>query len=239
MITYYSELKDIKSIINPIIDNSCYMRSSGFFNDGDSFITKKLYNKGRIFCNNSSKLFDIKKGYIKLILSFPHNIKNGVLDLTKYSNNKYMIWAVNMGILDFGKDGIGAFFTKDGIEFSIKTSGGSYYILDKYTNINSNTFFEIDFVWDSEGIQAVDSEPSLLIRVNQENVVGGFVPIIDDNLINSSFYSEIGQNEPEVNSSFYNYELSILENSYNYNNLECSLKTVIISNTSNFFEEIS
>jgi hypothetical protein len=237
MITYYSELKDIKSIINPIIDNFCCMRSSGFFNDGDSFITKKLYNKGRIFCEDSSSLFGIKKGYIKLNVSFPYNIKRGVIDVAKFSENKYMIWAVNMGLLDFGKDGIGAFFTKDGIQFSIKTSGGNYYVLDEYTNIESNTFFDIDFIWDSDGIKAVDSEPNLLIRINQENVVGGFVPIIDDNQINSSFYIDIGQDEPDVNSSFYNYELSILENSQNYNNLECSLKSIVIANDSYFFEE--
>ena len=64
------------------------------------------------------------------------------------------------------------------------------------------------------------------------------MPIIDDNQINSSFYIDIGQDEPDVNSSFYNYELSILENSKNYNNLECSLKSIVIANDSYFFEEV-
>jgi len=239
MITYYSDTKDLKSIHNPLIDNSASMRYSGFFdvvkNDQTQYfgtsLKKTLHNQGRIFCDDASKLFSITEGYINLILSFPSTINNGVLSSVKFSNDEFMLWAVNMGQNDIGTPGIGAFLTKNGIEFRVKTSGGEYSLIDDSTLIFADTFFEIEFLWRSAGIEEIEVNPTMAIRVNKEGVVGSVVPIINDAVSNSTFYSAIGQSAPPSTNVFSDVQFQILDNQFNLNNLSCSVSRIIISDS--------
>jgi hypothetical protein len=67
MITYYSDIRNLNSIHNPMMDNGVEMRHSGFFetvkNDQTPYfgtsLRKTLHSQGRIFCDDASKLFDI------------------------------------------------------------------------------------------------------------------------------------------------------------------------------------
>lgn len=239
MITYYSDLKDLKSINNPLINNGVGMRHSGFFeierNDQIPYfgtsIKKTLHNQGRIFCNDSSKLFSISKGYVDLTLSFPYNINDGVLFNVKFSDKEYMLWSVNMGQLDIHSSGIGVFLTKNGIEFRVKTSGGSYSLIDNKTNISAESSFRIEFLWDKDGISQVEESPTMIIRVNDEDVIGGVIPIINDGSINSTFYSAISQGAPATSNVFSNKKFQLLDNDHKLNNLSCSISRLIISNT--------
>lgn len=236
MTSYYSDLKDINSINNPLIDNNVEMRYSGFFdvikNDQTSYfgtsLQKTLHNKAMIFCNDSSKLFSINSGYVSLILSFPNSIMSGVYQGVRYSNYKYLLWGTNVGQIDIGDPGVGAFLSKDGIEFTIKTSAGVYTILDKNTTVVANKTFEIEFLWDNNGIEGLEEGVTMLIRTNGVDVVGGSAPIIDGLDINSDFYTDIGQSEPSGNSVFEDVPFYLLENPYNLNNLKCSISRLII-----------
>jgi hypothetical protein len=237
MVTYYSDIKNVKDIHNPLMENDVSMRHSGSFstikNDltpyFGSSIKKTLHNQGRIFCDDASKLFDITSGYISLILSFSENIKDGVLNRAK--TNDYMVWGVNMGESDIQPAGIGAFFTKNGIEFRVKTSGGNYSLTDSTTTIFAEKFFEIEFFWNISGITSVDQDPTMIIRVNNENVIGGVVPIVNDLEINSNFYTAIGQSQPTGSNVFSNIQFQLLDNIHKVNNLPCSLSRIIIEDS--------
>jgi len=238
MITYFSDLKDLKSIQNPLMDNSVTMRSSGFFevvkNDQTPYfgtsLKKTLHNQGRIFCDDSSKLFSITSGYVNLIMSFPFNMRDGAINIAKHSNKEYMLWGVNMGQTDIAPSGIGVFLTQYGIEFRVKTSGGNYSLIDNKTTVFADQSFEIEFLWDSSGISEVDESPTMIIRVNNEDVIGGVIPIINDSDINSTFYSEIGQSDPPGDNVFSDVQFQLLDNSYNLNNLPCLISRVMIEN---------
>ena len=239
MTTYYSDIKNLSSIHNPLIDNSVLMRYSGFLeevkNDQTPYfgtsLKKTLQNQGRIFCDDASRLFSITEGNVNLTLSFPFDINSGVLSKLRFSNSEYMLWAVNMGQIDIGNPGIGAFLTNRGIEFKIKTSGGSYSLIDDSTLILADTFFEIEFLWRSQGIQEIDENPTMAIRVNKNGVVGSTIPIIDDSVINSGFYSAIGQAAPTSTNVFEDVQFQILDNIFNFNNLPCSISRITIGNT--------
>lgn len=239
MITYYSDIKDLKSIHNPLMDNSVEMRHSGFFevvkNDQTPYfgtsLKKTLQNQGRIFCNDSSKLFNITSGYVGMILSFPCNIQKGVLSQVRFSDNEYMLWSVNMGRTDISASGIGVFLTKNGIEFRVKTSGGNYSLTDSVTTIFTDQFFEIEFFWNASGISTIDENPTMMIRVNNENIIGGIIPIIDDLDINSSFYSDIGQSSPSGTSVFEDVQFQMFDNVHKLNNLSCSVSRIMIEDS--------
>jgi hypothetical protein len=236
MITYFSDLKDIKSIHNPLADNATEMRSSGFFdvarNDQTPYfgtsLKKTLQNQGRIFCDDASKLFSISSGYVNLIMSFPFNLQDGVIYPARFSDKEYLLWGVNVGQEDIAPSGIGVFLTKDGIEFRVKTSGGSYALTDNQTTIFTDQSFEMEFLWDRAGITEVDESPTMLIRINNENIVGGIIPIVDDLDVNSSFYTDIGQSDPSGTNVFEDVQFQLLDNSYNLNNLPCMISRVMI-----------
>lgn len=237
MITYYSDIKDLKGIHNPLIDNSTEMRHSGFFEVVDDpkayfgkSIKKTLHSQGRIYCDDASKLFSISSGYIGLILSFPYNIQKGVLSKARFSEKEYMLWAVNMGQTDIGPPGIGVFLTKNGIEFRVKTSAGNYSLIDNQTTILSDQSFEIEFLWDKNGI-SIDESPTMLIRVNNENIVGGVIPIVNDASINSSFYTDIGQSQPPGTDMFSDVEFQILDNIYKMNNISCAISRIFVEDS--------
>jgi hypothetical protein len=236
MITYYSDLKDINSIHNPLMDNSTEMRHSGFFdvaqNDSTPYfgtsLKKTLHNKGSIFCDDSSKLFSITTGYVNLLISFPHNIIKGVYSKTRDSDHRYLIWGVNVGQLGIGNPGLGAYLSKDGIEFAVHTSSGLYTIVDQETTVMRDMTFELEFLWDSTGITGLDDGVTTLIRSNGQDIVGGSAPIIDDLDVNTDFYTDIGQSAPTGTSVLEDVSFYLLENSYNLNNLQCSISRLMI-----------
>jgi len=239
VITYYSDTKSIKNIHNPLVDNSTEMRSSGFFeiveNNSTPYfgtsLKKTLHNQGRIFCDDASKLFSISRGYVGLVMSFPLNLQNGVLSNIRYSDKEFMLWAANMGQTDIESSGIGVFLTKNGIEFRVKTSAGDYSLTDNETTIFAEQSFEIEFLWDKDGISIIESNPTMLIRVNNVNTFGGIVPIIDDSDINSAFYAKIGQDEPSGTNVFDEIVFQILDNYHELNNLSCSVSRIMIEDS--------
>jgi hypothetical protein len=235
-ITYYSELCSMGAINNPHVTNGCHMRSSGFFEEKDGYLKKTAHNRGRIFCDDSSKLFDVNSGQVRLTLSFPQDISKGVLYPLGFSDKSHFLWGVNMGVSDIGRNSIGVFFTKNGIEFRFKTPGGNYSVVDDITDIDSNSFFDLDLFWDKDEIVGTEEKVNALIRVNGENISGSFFPIVDDSEINSNFYSAVEQEEPSPTSSFSGLPFELLENSFNYNNVECCIRKIIISNGSEFGE---
>jgi hypothetical protein len=221
------------------MDNGVEMRHSGFFetvkNDETPYFStslkKTLHNQGRIFCDDASKLFDITTGYVGLMVSFPYGIRKGVLEKVRYSDNEYMLWAVNMGQEDIAAPGIGVFLTRNGIEFKVKTSLGNYSVIDDTSTIFSEQFVEMEFFWNLNGISNVDENPTMLIRINNENIIGGITPIADDLDVNTSFYSAIGQTAPSGTSVFENVQFQIFDNVHKMNNIPCSISRIIIENT--------
>jgi len=236
MITYYSDFKDIKSINNPLIDNNSEMRYSGFFdvikNDSTPYfgtcLQKTLHNKGRIFCNDASKVLTIGSGYVNILISLPNNIVKGVYSKIRNSDDRFLIWGVNVGQLGIGNPGIGAFFTKDGIEFLVHTSAGSYTITDQETTVMSDSTFELEFLWDNTGITGLEDGVTMLLRSNGQDIVGGSAPIINDLDVNSDFYTDIGQTAPTGTSVFEDVPFCLLENVYGLNNLNCSVSRLIL-----------
>jgi len=242
MITYYSDIKDLQSVHNPLSDNGAVMRHSGYFetvkNDQTPYfgtsLKKTLHGQGRIFCDDASKLFSISEGYVNLILSFPVMIHKGVLGKARFSDNEYMLWGVNMGQTDIETPGIGVFFTKNGIEFRVSTSGGTYSLIENSITVFAEKFFEIEFLWDNSGIQdipGIDEEPTMLIRFNKENTLGGVIPIVDDGNINSNFYSDIGQTAPASIDVFEDVQFQLFDNLFKLNNLPCSISRIAIEDS--------
>jgi len=239
MITYYSDIIGLKSINNPLLDNSVSMRHSNFFEIEKedeipyfgTALKKTLHNQGRIFCDDSSKLFSISQGYVGLIISFPFDISNGVLFSTRLHNEEYLLWGVNVGQLDIGNPGIGVFLTSSGIEFRVKTSSGSYSLTDDQTNIMANRWFEAEFLWNKDGISDVNGNPNMIIRIDKKDVVGGIVSIADDSIVNNEFYNDIGGGTPPGIDVFNNIPFQLLDNSYKLNNLQCSLSRIRIEDS--------
>jgi len=236
MITYYSDLKTIKDINNPLINNNVQMRHVGFFENSPNLttpyfatsLTKTIQNKAMIYCANASKLFSINTGYVSLLLSFPASINNGVYSLVRNSDKKYLLWGVNMGQTDIENPGIGAFLSNNGIEFSIKTLASYASLIDDTSSIQSNVFFKIEFIWDKDGIAGLDSEITMALIVNDEIVASGAIAILDDLNVSSAFYSAIGQTPPSGTSVFYNVPFYFLDNIYGLNNISCSVSRIII-----------
>jgi|APSaa5957512535_1039671.scaffolds.fasta_scaffold41539_2 hypothetical protein len=239
MITYYSDIKDSKSISNPLMDNSANMRYSGFFdvvkNDQTPYfgtsLKKTLHNQGRIFCEDTSQLFDISAGYVGLVMSLSGNIHNGILNQARFSQKDYMLWGVNMGETDIVSPGIGVFFTKNGIEFRVKTSGGNYTLTDTSTTIIAEKFFEIEFLWNKDGITVLDEDPTMVIRVNNDNIIGGIIPIVDDLNVNSAFYTDIGQSAPSGSNVFSDMQFQVFDNIHKLNNLPCSISRIMVEDS--------
>jgi len=237
MVTYYSDIRDLKDIHNPLMDNATSMRHTGFFdvikNDSTPYfgtsLKKTLHNQGRIFCDDASTLFDISSGYLSLTLAFSESINDGVLNRAK--GNDYMIWGVNMGENDIYPSGIGGFFTKNGIEFRVATSSGNYSLTDSVTTITSGKFFEMEFLWDMDGLSNVDENPTMLIRVNNKSIIGGVIPIANDLDVNSDFYSGIGQAEPTGSNVFSDIQFQLFDNVHKLNNLPCSISRIIIEDS--------
>lgn len=224
--TYYSECKRMSSIINPTIDNKVNMRYTGFFdevdNDNvefDSFgygLKKTRANKGLIICNDSSRCFNTSKGYVGMVLSLPEKIVNGVY--TKISDsqsylNEYLLWGINVGIMQPSFPSIYAKLTSQGVEFTIWTIYGKYTLVHNTINISKNTDTFYEFVWDANPMDDFflnDFDATMALRINNEDVIIGNYPIGTMNLSSLNFCA--------------------LDTPSNYYNLECTLRRLILGN---------
>jgi hypothetical protein len=222
-ITYYSNCKDLNSIVNPIIDNNVYMQYNGYFNELNKINNQFLHglkktksSQGRIFTNDASKLFSFSQGYIGIILTLPDNVYNGVYSKLLNDNskvNEYFIWGVNANEKSEKMPCIKASFTKNGIEFLIWTRYGKFKLIDDISNLNAETPCLYEFMWDSEILSQNYIENNYYVttamRINNEFTVVGDLPIYNEEMSNLKF--------------------NLLDNDISFYNLECDLNQVIIS----------
>ena len=219
--TYFSNFKDFKSIINPLISNSVQMRYRGHFTQNWTPHTitfpflgyglkRTQYTRGTIFCEDSSKLFSLSEGFIRIVLNFPYSITNGVYEPLTGIDQTYFIFGVNTGYYNIGTPGLSLFLTKNGMEYTIMSSATSYTITDNITNINSNTDTMIDFFWINNNRFEEYDNTNVVIRINGTAVIGCIMPINNDSLLDNNFY--------------------LLDTPLLANPLECTIKQLYIAN---------
>lgn len=225
-ITYYSELKNHNSITNPIIGSDVFMGFSGHFDEIDPDIRfdafgyglrKTKSNQGLIYCEDSSKLFSSTNGYVGILLNLPEKIENGVYLPLKSDNSfvkKYLLWGVNIGDINCYAPAIYAELTKEGIEFSVWTSFGKYSVTNDISNSDKKQDIFLEFIWNSSGILEFNYNDgyiaTMCIRVNNEDIVVGNMPIANNNILNLPF--------------------CVLDNKSKFFNLNCEIKKLIIGN---------
>ena len=220
-ITYYSDFKDMNSINNAII-NEARIQYRGFFDvawDKDTLdiedfgygLRKTRNNQGMILCDDASKLFSMESGAVKIILSLPYDIVNGVYKPLINDNsdlNEYILWGVNIGRYETGQPGLYAALTPRGIEFTIKTSKGNHTITDNISNITADTSVSYEFIWDSVNIDGYMVKT--LLRIDGVNMAAGNPPIANDDISGLNFCA--------------------LNTPFGYNNMECVIRGLVIYN---------
>ena len=228
-ITYYSDCKDFKSLLNPIIDNDVDMRHKGYFDSAwdqndltfDNFgygLQKTRANQASLYCSNAAKLFSMSLGYVGLTLELPRNITSGVYYPLKFNGNlefnENILWAVNMGDTSIGFPGMYAALTPEGIKFTIWNRFTQFSLLDTSSTIGANETFKIEFVWSNDGLDDFGFTdgyiPTMTIRINEVETVFGNPPLINDSIVNLKF--------------------SLLETPSTYSNLNCIIKELEIAN---------
>ena len=221
-VTYYSNLKNVNSINNPVMGEDAGMRYSGYFDmawDRNSLdidyegygLRKSINNKGAIYCNDASRLFSMSRGYVGMTLSLPNPIKEGVyMPLLDDINelNEYILWGVNNGLYTPSTPGLYSALTPRGIEFTTFTTGGRHTITDSISDIDANTSFFIEFAWDSDEID--EYLVRSIIRVNRVVVAAGNQPIASDSIDDFGFY--------------------VLNTPFGYSNMECIIRNLSIYN---------
>lgn len=229
--TYYSELKDVHSINNAVINNA-EMQFGGYweqnwsastldFNKMGYGLKRTINNQGSIYCNDTSKLFSMDKGYVGIIISLPFSITNGVYlplvnDTAEF--NEYLLWGVNVGRYETSQPSLYASLTPRGIEFTVWTSAGKHTISDTSTNIEANADILLEFAWDSNELDNYLART--VIRVNEVDVAIGNQPINNDSLVGLNFY--------------------VLNTPFSYNNFECTIRKLVTYNKipDNFIVEL-
>jgi len=223
--TYLSYFKDVSDIHNPEVSNSASMQYTGSFEQNwdfssveyDSFgfgLEKTKYNHGSIFCEDSSKLFSMKRGYVKLILSFKHAVVNGVHERLSNStyHNEYILWGVNMGELDVEQPGIYAALTNQGLVFKIKSAKQTSTVTYSNFDIEADEDTVFEFMWDIDGIS--NDIGRTLIRIDGDDV--------------GSSYDEFAHNNASADS-FTDVPFHCLNTSTGLSDLECTIKHLRIS----------
>jgi hypothetical protein len=224
-VTYYSDFKSLKSITTPVISNNVNMMFGGYFDKNNEIInnfdnigyglTKTRNNQGLIYCKDSSQLFSMEEGYLKLIISFPDKFKNGVYNrLIKSKNilNEYFLWGINYGKNECSLPSINCYLTKRGISFNLWSSWANFSIYNNFLNLDQNEFISMEFLWDKNGIDDyIDNDyiPTMAMLIDGVICLG-----------NPPIYSN------SVKDLYFHY----LDNSYRMNNLECSIKSLITRN---------
>lgn len=226
-VTYYSDLQNMQSISTPVIDNGVRMGHKGHFDinwdkytvDFDSFgygLKKTRANQGSIFCDDASKLFGLTKGYVGMLMNFPHAFYSGTYYplLQAEGTQEYLLWGVNVGQIRSSMPCVYASLTREGIAFTVWSSYCKYTIVDKYTDISANTNAFFEFLWDVSGLSEYNSSngyaPTMGIRVDGIDVVLGNPPIANNSLSDLNFY--------------------VLETPYVFNNLDCTIKRLVTGN---------
>ena len=153
-ITYYSLFQNKHSVNNPIVDNEVYMKSAGNFRkewtryscNFDTFgygLKRTQQDRSAIYCTNASKLFSMKNGYIGITLNFPYDIVNGAFEPA--INKDIFLFGVNVGLYDIRMPGLSAFFTNNGIVYTMWSSAAKFSLTDNITNINENEDMLLNF----------------------------------------------------------------------------------------------
>lgn len=227
-ITYYSDMKNMRSILSPVINNDVNMGYRGHFASNwdkysvtfDSFgygLKKTRANQGAIYCQDASKLFSLDKGYVGMVMSFPNSINSGrymplinsTVDITEH-----LVWGINVGKVNSEMPCVYSSLTKNGIEFTVWSSYCKYTLIDNITNISSNSNALIEFIWDNNGLFEYMTDdgykPTMCIRINSEDIVVADPPIANDDISDLSFYA--------------------LETPFVYSNLECTIRRLVVGN---------
>lgn len=182
--SYISDCSSMRAINNPMLGDDVGMDVIGRFEKApagtssiwrenrhlqDGGLEKTVANGGAIFCKNSSKLFTFESGAISLKLCFPdYNIINGVyggLDVSEKTMEDFVLFGVNLGEHYITQPGIYGALTKQGIEFTVWTSGGKYSLFANNLNLEAGEDLWLDFIWDLDGIE-IDKEQNMMLIVN-------------------------------------------------------------------------
>jgi hypothetical protein len=219
-ITYYSEFKDFKSILNPIVSKDVQMIYKGhFLKNWDNFdftfptnaygIKRTNYTRGAIYCKDASKLFAMGHGYIGFTINLPYSITNGIYSPLTTNPYNLFIFGVNTGYSDIKCPGISMFLTNSGIKYTIWSSATKFEMTDVYTNATANEDIFIEMYWGTQKFTKLNN-CNVIVRVNQTEVLGGITPINNDGLGDYNFYI---LDTPTISSP-----------------LECTIRNLIIAN---------
>jgi len=217
-ISYYSDFQEYTSVANPLLGKSAQMQYSGFLKkdwvrsdvDFDEFgygLSKVKNNKGVIFCEDASKLFDLEEGYLEMVLSLPYRITNGVynpLNGDALDISEYVLWGVNIAEREIGQPGLYAALTPRGIEFTIFTADSEFTIVDTVTNTEANSNVLFQFFW---GDDLYNVGGTTAFMVNGENLQLGNAPVSNDDIEGLNF--------------------CVLDTPFCYSNLECVIKRLV------------
>lgn len=227
-VTYYSDLRNLQAITHPVISNNANMEYQGHFDTDwdhntltfDNFghgLKKTRSNQGVIFSKDSSKLFTLQRGYVGMIMSFPEQITKGVYGPLRYKSvglNTAFLWGINPGRTECSFPTACALLTQKGIEFTIWSPYCKFTLTDHYPTIKPNTNVLMEFIWDHEGIPEYASyggfNPTVCIRINEEDVVAGNPPIGSHTLSGLPFY--------------------VLDTPFGYSNLSCTIRKLVTGN---------
>jgi len=238
-ITYYSDFRNLNSIMNPMIDNNSEMRYGGTFLTNSNGLKKTKYNKGYIYCEDASKLFNIYKGRVALTLQFSNDIIKGVYSSISDTASDYLLWGVNIDQngSDIRCPSISAKLTKSGIKFTISSSLGEYSIIDNTTNVYAGETVYIEFMWDSERHY---SGSNYFVGISEFGNLGSdFWGTMAIRINNDSNPSAIGNAPISLIDSLSGLSFYALDTLYSYSNMECTLRSMIIANEfiTNEFED--
>lgn len=227
-VTYYSGLKNIRSITTPVIDNESRMGYKGHFDqnwdcydlDFDNFgygLKKTRSNQGLIYCPDASKLFSLTRGYVGMVISLPYNIYNGIYWPLLKSNaeiDEHLLWGVNPGKIDCSIPTISVALTVNGLEFTIWSSYCKYTLINNVTSIHAGESTFMEFIWDNNGLSAYANtegyKPTMCIRMDEEDILLG--------------------NPPIANNSISGYPFYVLDTPFKYSNLECTIRRLVTGN---------
>lgn len=216
---YASDCMSIESVCNPLVGHSLGMQVLGFFDKvtpssekayvGDNIhisrggLEKTISNGGIICCKNANNLFSMAGGAISIRICLPdYDIVNGVyggLGRSKSVMEDYVLFGVNLGEHYISQPGIYGALTKDGIEFTIWSSGERNTLIATGVNVLAGKDIVLTFSWNGEGMseftnsESTSSESVSSDKPNMRIVANGIVyeknaTIKNDSLSQISFW---------------------------------------------------
>ena len=116
--TYFADFNVVTDIENPVLDNNTGMTYNGCFlpNRG---LYRSGAERGVIYTSTADDVISTVAGYIGLRIVLPDAITNGVYAPLVGTNNRYILWGVNMDVQGNVVHGMGAYLSANGIEFVI------------------------------------------------------------------------------------------------------------------------